>query len=254
PMKAAFPAPPPFYKHFTSDNLASLRRLRKEAGIPTHQPTNPSSPSNLTNTKLDILALPPALRYLISPLPPPTTQPFHTFGTPHTLISPPPTLTSISPPTPQLYPPNPLIHLNPQAHLITLARSQLTTFLALLGNLSANPAEGWEDEVEELRVITFNMLDLINLYRPHQARETLIREMEDRVRGLRGECEGVAELGRRVREVVGGFGDGKGMREGKAGGQSDGALGEDAEDAGAERKQRQRAAWAALKGLEKQGG
>ncbi|TKA80289.1 hypothetical protein B0A55_03029 [Friedmanniomyces simplex] len=242
-MKAPFPTPPPFYKHFTKDNLTLLRRLRKEAGISTDRSHTDDGP----HPDLDILSLPPELRYLIPP-PPPTELTMHTFGFPRSLAAPPPTLTDL-PGITRLYPSHPSVLLNPQAHLISLARTQLTTFLTLIGNLSQNPAEGWEDETKDIEEVTLNMLDLVNRYRPHQARETLILAMEERVRRMRGEVEEIRRLKGRVGEVMAGLQDaGSNGDEGLEGLGAD-ARGRGDDEADGEvgrRKARQRVAWAAL--------
>ncbi|KAK0286830.1 Mediator of RNA polymerase II transcription subunit 7 [Friedmanniomyces endolithicus] len=243
-MKAPFPTPPPFYQHFTKDNLRSLRRLRKEAGVPT----NPSHTDNIiSHPDLDLLALPPELRYLIPP-PPPADPTIHTFGFARSLAAPPPTLTDL-PGIARLYPSHPSVLLNPQAHLISLARTQLTSFLTLIGNLSQNPAEGWEEETKEIEEVTLNMLDLVNRYRPHQARETLILAMEERVRRMRAETEDIGRLKGRVREVMAGLQEECAKRSGRVEGLGVKMQGKDGEEAGGEvgrRKARQRVAWAAL--------
>jgi mediator of RNA polymerase II transcription subunit 7 len=80
-----FPDPPPFYKHFTSENLARLREIEKDAGLldENDDKTNPYSIA-ASATKLSpeqILALPTELRYLIPPEPPADDAEFHVFDT-----------------------------------------------------------------------------------------------------------------------------------------------------------------------------
>ncbi|KAL8970767.1 MAG: hypothetical protein Q9183_001363, partial [Haloplaca sp. 2 TL-2023] len=69
-ISAAFPAPPPFYKSFTQDNLSHLSRLRE---------VNPS---------ITALDLPPELRTLLPPPPPSPKHQYRSFGAtvpaPHT--------------------------------------------------------------------------------------------------------------------------------------------------------------------------
>ncbi|KAK0810716.1 Mediator of RNA polymerase II transcription subunit 7 [Friedmanniomyces endolithicus] len=245
-MKASFPTPPPFYQHFTKDNLRSLRRLRKEASIPT----NPSHTDDTSHPDLDLLALPPELRYLIPPPPPPDPT-IHTFGFARSLAAPPPLLTDL-PDIARLYPSHPSVLLNPQAHLISLARTQLTSFLTLIGNLSQNPAEGWEEETKEIEEVTFNMLDLVNRYRPHQARETLILAMEERVGRMRAETEDIGRLKGRVREVMAGLQEEGAVTGGRVEGFGVEVRRKGDDEEGGEvgrRKARQRAAWAALDGV-----
>ena len=62
-LSAAFPAPPPFWKHFTPDNQEKLEDLKKERN--EDQP-----PSKWTPAELRALELPPELRFLIPPEPP----------------------------------------------------------------------------------------------------------------------------------------------------------------------------------------
>lgn len=57
-ISAVFPAPPPFYKHFTEANLARVKELRTEVG------------SDDDNLKQRLLELPAELRYLLPPEPP----------------------------------------------------------------------------------------------------------------------------------------------------------------------------------------
>lgn len=237
-MAAPFPAPPPFYKHFTQRNTAQLRQLQKDAGLPAHRDRD--APPNPEQT--NVLSLPPELRYLIPPLPP-TSNKFTTFGITHDLNAASPTLADLE--IEQLYPSYPSVRLNPQAHLISLARSQLTTFLALVGAMSQD-AEQWPPFTSDLETITFNMHDLINQYRPHQARETLIEGMRERVERMRAEIGRIWEAKEKVAELL------KGLEEAGVEGRRDGRdgvveVGSGPVDVVAEKRQaRQRAAWAAL--------
>lgn len=52
------------------------------------------------------------------------------------------------------------------------------------------------------------MYKVLNAYRPHQARETLILMMEEQVKKIKGETEAVSESVGRAREVVEGLGKG----------------------------------------------
>lgn len=239
-MAAPFPAPPPFYKHFTKQNVAQLRQIRKEAAA-----ENGNGDVN-TNTDqkhdVDILSLPPELRYLIPPSPP-TDATLKTFGIDHDINAAPRTLKDLN--IEQLYDSHPSVLLHPQHHLISLARSQLTTFLALVGATSQD-AEQYPKFTEDLEKITYNMHDLINQYRPHQARETLILMMEERVERMRAECKAIREARERVRVLLLGIEEGGGRR-----GEEDVEMKcriEVEGDVGQKRRQaRQRAAWAALK-------
>ncbi|KAK5162875.1 Mediator of RNA polymerase II transcription subunit 7 [Saxophila tyrrhenica] len=245
PIAAPFPAPPPFYHHFTKSNLSHLRRLQKDASQQTPQPNgdstgtdNNSSDTSTTNhdskPDLDILSLPPELRYLLPP-PRPTTT-YTTFARPINLTAPDLSLADAG--VEQLYPsPPPDTQLNPQPPLLSLARSLLTTYLSLIGNLAVNP-EGFEDKVEDLQTLAFNMEDLINRYRPHQARESLVLMLEGRVEGLRNEIQRIRDGGGKVEELMKSLGESGAGEQGEEDDRGQkGAGGEDSE------RQRQRGLW-----------
>jgi mediator of RNA polymerase II transcription subunit 7 len=139
--------------------------------------------------------------------------------------------------------------LNPQPHLISLARSLLTTFLSLTGILSQNP-ELYQDRVQDLQTIMYNMHDLINQYRPHQARESLILMMEERVERMRAEIRAVDESKEKVDKLLAGLREGEMSHAGVVT-ERPGHQKSTLDDATTiQRKQRQRAAWAVLKGDE----
>jgi mediator of RNA polymerase II transcription subunit 7 len=64
------PLPPPFYKHFTAQNLERLKHIQ-EAAAADSQGDGEATTSN-------ILDLPPELRYLVPPEPP--TDIYRSFG------------------------------------------------------------------------------------------------------------------------------------------------------------------------------
>lgn len=236
--KANFPIPPPFYKHFTKDNIAQLRQIRTEKT--GSQPTEDST-SELPKD-LDTAALPADLRYLVPP-PPPADGKWRTFGAQHDLHASAPSLEDAG--IEVLYPSDDSAKLNPQPHLLTLARALLTTFLALTGALSEDPTE-YVDSVTALRTIVTNMHDLINQYRPHQARETLILMLEERIEELRGEVRAIGEAGEKMEGAFKQLREtGAAQAEALANGHELVETGAD-KDIGNQEKQRQKAAWEAL--------
>lgn len=74
-ISAAFPAPPPFYKHFTEANLGKVDVLlkdKREASQGVEASTN-------ATPNLQIGDIPPELQYLLPPAPPPSGK-FKVFG------------------------------------------------------------------------------------------------------------------------------------------------------------------------------
>jgi mediator of RNA polymerase II transcription subunit 7 len=239
--KANFPTPPPFYKHFTKDNIAQLRQIRKEKTGSQLTDNNETSTTEQSK-ELDITALPTDLRYLVPP-PPPADGKWRTFGAQHDLHAPDPSLEDAG--IDVLYPSDPSVKLNPQPHLLAMARSLLTTFLALTGALSEDPTV-YLDSVTDLKTIVTNMHDLINQYRPHQARETLILMLEERIEKLRGEIRAIGEAGEKMEGAFKQLREtGEAQTEALANGHELTEKNAD-KDAGNQEKQRQKAAWEAL--------
>ena len=241
--KANFPIPPPFYQHFTKNNIAQLRQIRKEKNI-TGTAENGEHTNTESSNKIDSKTLPPDLRYLLPPEPP-TDGKWRTFGAQHDLRAPDPSLEDAG--IEVLFPSDPAVKLNPQPYLLSLARSLLTTFLSLTGILSEDATQ-YEETIMDLKTIVTNMHDLINQYRPHQARETLILMMEERIEKLRGEIRAIGEAGEKMEGAFKGLNE---TGESQAKTESNEHTEKSAnEDAGGSEKQRQRAAWEALRAVD----
>ena len=237
---APFPAPPPFYTHFTKSNIARLRQLRRAAGIPAA--TTDATIDSTSSRDIDILSLPIELRHLIPPEPPSDGK-YTVFGD---AIDPNAAERSLAErDVEQLYPHDASVRLNPQPHLIALTRSMLTTFLALAGILSQNP-ELYEEKVKDLHTIVMNIHELINQYRPHQARETLIMMMEERVDKMKKESQDIDQSKVKVVKLLQDIHDMQrthALQDDQHDTRNDKV--QDASNAG--RKVRQRAAWASLR-------
>ena len=114
--KANFPVPPPFYQHFTKDNIAQLRQIRKERD--TNETTEDGERSDRSK-QIDSKTLPHNLRYLLPPEPPADGK-WRTFGAQHDLHAPDPSLEDAG--IEVLFPSDTAVKLNPQPYLISLAR------------------------------------------------------------------------------------------------------------------------------------
>jgi mediator of RNA polymerase II transcription subunit 7 len=240
--KAAFPIPPPFYQHFTKANIAQLRQIRKEKSAAEATEVGEQTITD-SSKQIDRQTLPQNLRYLVPPELP-TDGKWRTFGAQHDLHAPDPSLEDAG--IEVLFPSDPAVKLNPQPYLLSLARSLLTTFLSLTGIMSEDPTQ-YEETITDLRTIMTNMHDLINQYRPHQARETLILMMEERIEKLRGEIRGIGEAGEKMEGAFKELceaGESKGKLE--SSGHTEKVANQ---NAGGLEKQRQRAAWEALRAV-----
>jgi mediator of RNA polymerase II transcription subunit 7 len=99
-------------------------------------------------------------------------------------------------------------HVDRAFILKRLAKSLLLNFLELTGIMSTNP-EQYEEKVKDLRTLFINFHHLLNEYRPHQARESLILMMQDQLERSRKETEGIREMKERVEGVIEGLSQAK---------------------------------------------
>lgn len=209
-LSTTFPQPPPFYKHFTSQNLERLKEFQESIDSKT-QGGNPSEALGLTSPRL--LNLPPELRYLIPPEPPADGK-YRSFGLPQNINETLPSLQEIG--IEQLYPSLPVPSsdsedlgskwtLDRAFYLKKMAKSILLNFLELVGVLSVNPAQ-FGDKIDHLKTLFVNSHHLINEYRPHQARETLILMMEDQLEKKKAEVEGIKRMKQKIDDILIGLG------------------------------------------------
>ncbi|KAK9450715.1 MED7 protein-domain-containing protein [Limtongia smithiae] len=87
------------------------------------------------------------------------------------------------------------------AALSRLFRSLLLKYLELVALMGITP-EQFPDRVQDLRVILINMHHLLNEYRPHQVRESLIMLMEDQLERKRAHTRAARDACLHMEEVL----------------------------------------------------
>jgi mediator of RNA polymerase II transcription subunit 7 len=175
--KAIFPAPPPFYKFFTTANADAFKKIEAQDPSPKKLPLElavfrpPPRPTDLDASY-------PAFdqRHQVSPRAEPPPQEILLFD-----------------------PESP--NLNPAALLTKLTKSLLLNFLELTTILTDNPGERRE-KMDDIRKIVINVHTVINMYRPHQARESVKEMLEGMLEDGNREMEECDAQKARVQEYL----------------------------------------------------
>jgi mediator of RNA polymerase II transcription subunit 7 len=90
-----------------------------------------------------------------------------------------------------------------------------------MGIMSVNP-EQYAEKIQDLRTLFINFHHLLNEYRPHQARESLILMMEEQLERARSETAGIEGMKVKVEGILSGLGKAK-----LAGGEEEGEEGDE---------------------------
>ncbi|TQS34765.1 hypothetical protein Golomagni_04841 [Golovinomyces magnicellulatus] len=205
-IAAAFPDPPPFYQYFNPTNLQKLSSLRASR-------TDSDDASQASNSlPVRFPDLPDELRYLQPPDPPtPTEGNFRCFGDVYYVKEELPSLQDMN--VEQVYTPpstpsglqtpsqTAVAHNDRALVLKRLAKSLLLNFLELIGVMATNSSH-WSEKVQDIRTLSINFHHLLNEYRPHQARETLILMMREQLETRKAEIRGIKECQEKVELIL----------------------------------------------------
>lgn len=189
-ISAAFPAPPPFYKSFTPENLEHLHRLI--------DPSSQSSADTLQTTETSITSIAESIRlpaelHHLDPPKPPSDGKYRSFGVLHDTC---PTKS-----TPQKIP--------TRENLLNLTDRLMRLYHRYVQILATNPSgELWVPQWEEIKRTFEEVHMVINEYRPHEARESLILRYEDQIKQVNEETERVKRSVERAKKVVDELGGG----------------------------------------------
>lgn len=216
-LAALWPGPPNFYEAFTESNISRIETLRKaQSSSPSSSDEQPSA------SQIAIISnLPDDLRYL-QPPEPPKDGIYRCFGDtynvnnlyfPYTLLH--TNVSQLHEALPsleaqgieQLYPEDPTT-TDASFLLKRLSKSLLLNFLELITILSTTPGEHTE-KIDDIRTLLINFHHLLNDYRPHQARESLILMMEEQLRQMNKETEGIERMKGRIGMVLEGLAEAK---------------------------------------------
>ncbi|SCU93783.1 LANO_0E04786g1_1 [Lachancea nothofagi CBS 11611] len=183
-IAALYPSPPPYIKYFSPENVAKVEELKSKG----------ESLSSLGND----------LEYLVPP-PVPTQGHYRAFGSIWQVKDELPDLESMG--MTQLYQPKEIVGGKSSSYqdkiqeLHKLLKSLLLNFLELTGILSLDP-EQFPKKVEHIQTILVNIHHLLNEYRPHQSRESLIMLLEEQLEYKKREIQNIEQVCQDVREKL----------------------------------------------------
>ncbi|KAI1101767.1 MED7-domain-containing protein [Jackrogersella minutella] len=197
-VSSTWPPPPPFWRDFTPENVARINELRKQQA--EIEGVEDSSKIRLQDPPRELRNLQPPLE--------PADGVWRVFGDTYRLNDELPRLEESN--IRRLFP-NPEErdrdgkHFDRALILKRLAKSLLLNFLELVGLLAMNP-DATEEKTNDIRDMFINFHHLINEYRPHQARESLISMMQAQLDRTRAETNAIRDAKDKAERIMEGLG------------------------------------------------
>lgn len=178
-LSSVYPPPPWYYRYFSEENSATVKESEK--------------PEELEGP----------LQYLTPPAPP-TTGAYHNFGDVWQVNDKLATLEDLG--ITQVYDAAAIRGEGQQSgarvlELKKLTKSLLLAFVELTGIMGVAPEE-FPTKFEHVRILLINIHHILNEYRPHQARESLVTLMQQQIADKKKHVEDIRASCEMVRETV----------------------------------------------------
>lgn len=213
PENRSWPAPPPFYQQFTQKNIDRLKELKASAlgDAAKDKPLFDSA-------SLRSIQVPDELRQLVPPAPPAEGK-YRVFAELQDTSGVNRTLQDVG--VDQLYPSHSqILPLSSQPvdtewtvdrvyYLKKIVHSLMIAFTQLIGVLHTDSSQQAE-LLQNIVVLFYNAHQLINDYRIHQARETLILLMEAQLEKKRADVAEIWKMKGKIDEILEGLKDSAG--------------------------------------------
>lgn len=189
-ISALYPPPPPYIKFFTQENLDKLPEYIKNK---KDAKSDPEEDEEKPQCPLDFLIPPPLAK----------SSQYRAFGSVWQLKDQLPDLETMG--LTQLYKKagdaDTNDYQNKIKELHKLLKSLLLNYLELVGILSVDPTL-YEQKVDHIRTILVNIHHLLNEYRPHQTRESLIMLLEEQLAYKRKEIRDIDQVCDQIRDKL----------------------------------------------------
>lgn len=178
-ISALYPPPPPYVKFFTGENLEKLESFEGDF-----------NENNITGE----------LKFLVPPKPPAGNH-YRGYGNIWSFEDKLPSLKNSN--WDQLYKidDDKITSENKISELHKLTDSLLLNFLELVGIISINPLL-FEPKINLISLILININHLLNTYRPHQSRESLIMLLKSKIDEKNTEIENIDKVALEIKEKI----------------------------------------------------
>lgn len=219
-ISSLYPPPPPYYKYFTEENLTRLNvwvtkeaekeKEEKEKEDVKEEKEEKEKEKEKEDVKEDVEninddssnnRLPPGeLKFLVPPKTPTGTN-YRGYGNIWSFEDKLPNLKESN--WEQLYQDDDesITSEIKIKELHKLMDSLLLNFLELVGIISIDPGQ-FEPKVKDLSLILININHLLNTYRPHQSRESLIMLLKKQIESKRSEISQIDTVTKDVKEKI----------------------------------------------------
>lgn len=193
-ISSLYPPPPPYYKFFTEANLEKLSEWNStNAEVATD--------GEKDDVKQQPNKRPPGkLKFLVPPEKPEGTH-YRGFGNFWSFEDKLPSLKELG--WQQLYKDDDeeITSKTKIQELHKLMHSLLLNFLELVGVVSIEPQQ-FHYKIEDLKLILININHILNTYRPHQSRESLIMLLKKQIEKKRNEIKEIDEVSKEVKSKI----------------------------------------------------
>jgi mediator of RNA polymerase II transcription subunit 7 len=212
-ISSLYPPPPPYVKFFTNENLNRLEQWKAQNN--PHESSTVEPSKNGTNTgegddddigstskdeDSNSLVPPGELRFLVPPSPPQGTH-YRGYGSVWSFEDKLPSLKESN--WQQLYSDDDeSITSDTKIHeLHKLMDSLLLNFLELIGIASVDPSK-FAPKIKNISLILININHLLNTYRPHQSRESLIMLLKRKIESKKLEMEKIDKVSNEIKAKI----------------------------------------------------
>lgn len=184
-ISSLYPPPPPYFRFFTDENSEKLQQWKLEQLVALDSLEGGEDAQESTTP-------PGELRFLVPPLPPGGPH-YRNYGNLWSFEDKLPSLKEMG--LRQLYPEEDATITSKAKieQLHKLLDSLLLNFLELIGVVSIEP-EKFHYKIEDLKLILININHILNSYRPHQSRESLIMLLRRQIEAKRNEISQIENV------------------------------------------------------------